>query len=116
MTSQKTFAELVAVTRQVAAAFDTVDRRPWTVEVIVLELAKQVGDLTRRILAAEGYYLADREGRAEYAASPADIGDELADILYCLIRIGDHYSIDLEAAHLKARRQEMYYIGREPDF
>ena len=52
MTSQKTFAELVAVTRQVAAAFDTVDRRPWTVEVIVLELAKQVGDLTRRILAA----------------------------------------------------------------
>jgi len=35
-------------------AFDEVERRPWTIEVTALELAEQVGDLSRRILAAEG--------------------------------------------------------------
>jgi len=112
----KTFADLVAITRQVVVAFDEVERRPWTIEVTALELAKQVGDLSRRILAAEGYYLADRDQRTEYAARPEDIGDELADILYCLIRISDHYAIDLESAHIDARRREMRYVGREPNF
>jgi NTP pyrophosphatase (non-canonical NTP hydrolase) len=115
MTS-RTFAELVAITRRVAAAFDEVERRPWTIEVTALELVKQVGDLSRRILAAEGYYLADRDQRAEYAARPEDIGDELADILYCLIRVSDHYGIDLESAHVDARRREMRYVGCEPSF
>ncbi len=81
-----------------------------------LELAKQVGDLSRRILSAEGYYLPDRDQRPEYAGQVDDIGDELADILYCLIRVGDNYSIDLEEAHLQARRQELHCLGHEPNF
>lgn len=70
----------------------------------------------RRILATEGYYLADRDCRPEYSAHPEDIGDELADILYCLIRISDHYRIDFESAYLMARRNEMRYLGHEPTF
>ena len=46
---------------------------------------------------------------------PWGIG-ELADILYCLIRIADHYEIDVEAAHVAARRPEVLYLGRDPGF
>jgi NTP pyrophosphatase (non-canonical NTP hydrolase) len=116
MTARRTLAELVAINRTVAAAFEQVERRPWSIEVTALELAKQVGDLSRRILSAEGYYLPDRDHRPEYAGQIDDIGDELADILYCLIRISDHYGVDLEAAHLQARRDELQYLGHEPNF
>lgn len=64
----------------------------------------------------EGYYLQVRATGPNYRASVDDIGNELADILYCLIRIADHYGIDLEEAHLEARRSEMRYLGLEPDF
>jgi NTP pyrophosphatase (non-canonical NTP hydrolase) len=116
MTARRTFAELVAINRAVVAAFDQAERRQWSIEVTALELAKQVGDLSRRILSAEGYYLPDRDHRPEYAGQIDDIGDELADILYCLIRISDHYGIDLEDAHLRARRNELRYLGHEPNF
>jgi hypothetical protein len=95
-----TFRDLIDIIRRVVAAFDAAERRPWSVEVVVMELAKQVGDLARRVLVAERYYLPDRDQRAEYTADAQDIGDELADILYCLIRI------DLEEAHLRARRSD----------
>jgi len=36
--------------------------------------------------------------------------------MYCLIRIADHYQIDLEAAHIRARRNELRYVGETPDF
>jgi NTP pyrophosphatase (non-canonical NTP hydrolase) len=116
MTARRTFVELVAINRAVAAAFDKAERRPWSIEVTTVELAKQVGDLSRRILSAEGYYLPDRDRRPEYAGQIEDIGDELADILYCLIRISDHYGIDLEGAHLRARRDELHHLGQEPNF
>jgi hypothetical protein len=116
MTARRTFAELVAINRAVAVAFDKAERRPWSIEVTALELAKQGGDLSRRILSAEGYYLPDRDRRPEYAGQIDDIGNELADILYCLIRISDHYGIDLERARLQARRDELHYLGQAPDF
>jgi NTP pyrophosphatase (non-canonical NTP hydrolase) len=112
MDTAYTFQELISITRKVIAAFDQVEQRPWTVEVSLIELMKQVGDLSKRVLTAEHYYLPDRSTRPDYLTSVEDIGDELADILYCLIRIADHYHIDLEAAHVNARRQEMRYMGR----
>ncbi|MFL5806856.1 MAG: hypothetical protein ACJ8CR_34650 [Roseiflexaceae bacterium] len=104
------------MTRKVIAAFDRVERRPWTIEATTIELMKQTGDLARRIMQQEQYYLPDRDQRPEYQASVDDIGDELADILYCVIRIAEHYQIDFEAAHIRARRNEMRYAGQEPDF
>jgi NTP pyrophosphatase (non-canonical NTP hydrolase) len=112
----RSFHELIEMTRKVIAAFDRVERRPWTIEATTIELMKQTGDLARRIMQQEQYYLPDRDQRPEYQASVDDIGDELADILYCVIRIAEHYQIDLEAAHIRARRNEMRYAGQEPDF
>ncbi len=112
MAEQHTFRELVELARQVAAGFDARQRRPWTIETDVLELTKQVGELVKHVLVAERYYLPDRDTDPRYATSTAEIGDELADILYCLVRVADHYGIDLEAAHLAARRKELDYLKR----
>jgi NTP pyrophosphatase (non-canonical NTP hydrolase) len=111
-----TFKELVEMTRQVITAFDKVEQRPWSIEVTMLELIKQVGDLAKHILMHERYYLQDRANNPNYRTSVEDIGDELADIMYCVIRIAEHYKIDLEAAHVQARRAEMNYLGQEADF
>lgn len=116
MNKEHTFQELVEMTRKVITAFDRVELRPWTIEVTTVELMKQVGDLAKHIMMIEQYYLPDRANHPNYQTSVEDIGDELADILYCLIRVAEHYHIDLEAAHVQARRKEMRYIGLEPDF
>jgi NTP pyrophosphatase (non-canonical NTP hydrolase) len=97
-------------------AFARVEQRPWTIETTMIELTKQVGDLAKHIMMIERYYLPDREQRPDYQTTTDDIADELADILYCLIRIAEQYHIDLEAAHIRARRNELLYVGEEPDF
>ncbi|WFU40956.1 methyltransferase domain-containing protein [Bradyrhizobium sp. CB82] len=105
------FADMVELTRQVIAAFDRVQRRPWSVEVAALELSKQVGDLARRILTFERYYLPDRDHHPAYATDKDDVANELADILHWLIRLSLHYGIDLERAHYQARSAELGYAG-----
>lgn len=107
--------DMLALTRRVIAAFDRVEQRPWSVETDVVELAKQVGDLARHVMMAERYYLPDRSPDPRYGADRDVIGDELADILYCLIRIADRYEIDLAQAHLKARRAELSYLHRNAE-
>ena len=113
MGRQYTFRDLIDVTRTVVREFDAVERRPWTVETVMIELMKQVGDLSRRVLTMEQYYLADRDRRPEYETSASEIGDELADILYCVIRIAARYDVDLEHAFLEARRGELAYLGKD---
>lgn len=116
MEKSHTFQELIEMTRKVMAAFERVEQRPWSIEVTLIELMKQSGDLAKRVMLVERYYLPDRAQQAGYQTDLEDIGDELADILYCLIRVAEHYGIDLEMAHLQARRKEMRYVGQEPDF
>jgi NTP pyrophosphatase (non-canonical NTP hydrolase) len=106
----RTLVQLIEINRQVAAAFDQREQRAWGVEAILIELSKQVGDLARAVLTAEHYYLPDREANPSYAADGGGIGNELADILYCVMRVADEYGIDLEAAHLDARRAEWQYL------
>ena len=108
-----TFQELLDITHRVIGAFEKVEQRPWTVEVIMLELMKQVGDLSKHVMMYEKYYLPERENSPEYKTNIEDIGDELADIFYCIIRLAEHYNIDLAEAHLKARRAELKSLGRE---
>ncbi|HEY3110933.1 MAG TPA: hypothetical protein VGL23_19405 [Chloroflexota bacterium] len=73
----------------------------------MIELVKQVGDLARHVMVAERYYLADRDQDPAYATTRERIGDELADILYCVVRLADHYRVDLERAHVAAREREL---------
>lgn len=111
-----TLAELIDITREVIRAFDAAEQRPWSIETTMIELMKQVGDLAKHVMVAQRYYLPDRDDDASYRTTDAEIGDELADILYCLIRVADHYHIDLEEAHLQARRNELRYLGRDVTF
>jgi len=113
---QHTFQELLEMTRTVIRAFDVAEPRPWPIEAAMIEITKQVGDLARHIMIAERYYLPDRARNPTYATGMNDITDELADILYCVIRVAEHYDIDLEQAHITARRKEMRYLGKDAEF
>jgi hypothetical protein len=112
----RTFQEMLAMTRQVIQAFDTVEQRPWTIEASMVELMKQVGDLAKHVMTMEQYYPPDRTADPTYVTSPHKIGDELADILHCVMRVAEHYHIDLEEAHVNARRSELRYVGQVPNF
>ncbi|MCK4730590.1 MAG: MazG-like family protein [Candidatus Aenigmarchaeota archaeon] len=116
MGEEYTFQELIDITKKVIEEFDKVEQRPWTVEVTMMELSKQVGDLAKHIMVFEKYYLKKREEDPNYKTTKEDIGDELADILYCLIRIAQHYKINLEETHLEARRNELKSLGKNPFF
>jgi NTP pyrophosphatase (non-canonical NTP hydrolase) len=108
----RTFDELLAMARQVIAGFDERNRRPWSIEAATIELAKQVGDLARHVMMAERYYLPDRDADQRYATTKDEIADELADLLLAIVRIADHYGIDLEQAHVRTREKELEYLRR----
>lgn len=112
MEQSRTFRELTELTRRVIAAFDAQNRRPWTVEASLIELMKQVGELSKHVMVAERYYLPDRDADPRYTTTKENIADELADILYCVIRVADYYGIDLEEAHVRARERELEYLLR----
>lgn len=111
-----TFQEIIDITKKVIGEFNKVEQKPWTLEATMIELSKQVGDLAKHIMVFEKYYLKKREEEPNYKTKKEDIGDELADIIYCLIRIAEHYGINLEEACLKARRNELEYFGKKPSF
>jgi len=101
MEKELTFQEVITKTVEVVRAFEKVEKREWGVEGSVMELTKQVGELAKNVLMFEGYYLAGRDTSPEYQTSKDAIADELSDILYMVIRLADHYDIDLEKEHLK---------------
>jgi hypothetical protein len=92
----KKFEELLHQTRLMISEFHKVEQKPWGVEGSMIELSRQVGDLSKRVMVAEKYYLKSRNNNPEYRTSKDKIADELFDIWYCLIRISDHYKIDFE--------------------
>ena len=94
------FQEVVDKSLEVIKEFQKVEKKPWGVEGAVIELSKQVGELSKHIMMTEGYYMAGRDSLKEYETSKSHIGDELSDILFMTIRIADHYGIDLEKEHL----------------
>lgn len=90
---KKSFQRLLKQTRDMVAQFQKVEQKPWGVEGAMIELSKQVGDLSKRVMVAEKYYLKSREGRSGYEASKEMIADEIFDIWFCLVRIADYYKI-----------------------
>lgn len=96
MKDSRSFQELLEQTRQMATSFENVEQRPWGIEGAMIELSKQVGDLAKRVMTAEKYYLKARERKSGYAFAKEDIADEIFDIWFCLVRIADYYQIDFE--------------------
>jgi NTP pyrophosphatase (non-canonical NTP hydrolase) len=87
--------------------FEKIEGRPWGVEGAVIELAKQVGDLSALVMTKEGYYFKEREEyRDKYSSNTDDIADELADIVFAVTRIAKHYNIDVMKATQKAAQED----------
>ena len=77
----------------------------------MIELSKQVGELSSLIMVNEKYYFPNRNNdNQKYLSSKDKIADELADIFYAVIRIARHYSINFEDAHIMARNEEDKFL------
>ncbi len=100
--SDISFKEVVQKTNEVVHAFEKVEQREWGIEGSMIELVKQVGELGKNVMMLENYYLAERKNNPNYnKASKEEIGNELSDIFFMIVRIANYYGVDLEAAHLK---------------
>lgn len=87
--------------------FQQIEGRPWGVEGAVIELGKQVGQLSALVMNREGYYYPGREKEDDsYQSSNDNIADELADIMFAVVRVADYYDIDLVATNIKTRKLE----------
>lgn len=96
------FKDEVLHAEKIIQKFEQIEGRPWGAEGACLELSKQVGELSRCILMQEKYYFSGRDKNPLYATGIEQISDELADILYAIIRTARHYNISLEEAHVHA--------------
>ncbi len=104
------FQTLLKQTQDMIAQFQKIEQRPWGIEGAMIELSKQVGDLSKRIMVAERYYLKNRDNDPVYETSKDKIADELFDIWFCLVRIADYYKIDFETTIDKATKEEKYVL------
>jgi len=71
--------------------------RPWPVEVRCLDLAEEVGELARAVLAAEGH-----KGTT---APVEEVAEALCGVLVDVFALADHYHVELDELypHLLAR-------------
>jgi NTP pyrophosphatase (non-canonical NTP hydrolase) len=105
------FREAIEMTKSIIRRFEKIEGKPWKAEGAMMELTKQVGELAKLIMVYEKYYFSGRSKiDKQYEVTKEKIGDELADILYAVIRIADNYEIDLIDAHLKARAGEDNFL------
>lgn len=95
------FQEVMDKSLEVIRKFEKVEKKKWGIEGTMMELSKQVGELSKNVMMFEGYYMAGRDSAHEYKTSKNKIADELSDVLLMIIRIAKHYNIDLEKKHLE---------------
>ena len=107
-----TFQEMVDLNRQVIKKFEKVEQKPWSIEGSMIELAKQVGDLAKHVMVYEKYYLPDRANAEGYKTTKTEIADELTDLFFMIVRIADHYDIDLEAELIRVRENDIKALNK----
>ncbi len=106
MVSDISFQQAIELYRAIYRRFAQVEGRPWGAEGAIIELTKQVGELAKYVMVMERYYFSQRQAIEGYDANRDKVGDELADIVAQVVRLADHYQIDLVGAYLKAREEE----------
>ncbi|GHP00748.1 hypothetical protein KSF_107950 [Reticulibacter mediterranei] len=84
-------SEMVARTRDVTSLFDKLVG-PWDPTVMMTEMAGEVGTLADSIMIREGH-------RPPRDGVDVDLEDDIVDVLFMLVRIADHYGIDLERTY-----------------
>ncbi len=106
-----TFQEVVDKTREVISRFEKIEGKKWNVEASMIELMKQVGQLSTLVMMQEQYYPTDRDqDNPVYSTSKEKIADELSDVLFMTIRIADLYKIELESSHMTALENAQKYL------
>lgn len=109
--NKQSFEDAISGAKKSIARFEKIEGRPWGVEGAVIELAKQVGQLSALIMNREGYYFVDREkSDPKYESNNGKIADELADIIFAVIRIAEYYDIDLVETSDKTRKLEDKFL------
>lgn len=106
-----TFKYAFDLAKNIIKRFEKIEGKPWKIDGSMIELSKQVGDLSKLVMSYEGYYPKDRGKKDnQYLATKEKIAEELADLLFMIISIADYYEIDLEKAHIEARKGEDKYL------
>jgi predicted house-cleaning noncanonical NTP pyrophosphatase (MazG superfamily) len=107
----QSFLEIINKTRTIIKRFEKIEGKKWGIDGSMIELSKQIGQLSALVMMQENYYPKDRDlDDSQYEVSKEKIGDELSDILFMIIRIADLYGIDLENVHNKALREASAYL------
>jgi NTP pyrophosphatase (non-canonical NTP hydrolase) len=112
----RSFREIVELTRRVNREFEKREQRSWGAEGGMIELTKQVGDLAKQMMVYEKYYIPGKQNEPGYEGTLKGIADELVDIINLVIRLADHYSIDLEKEIVEEKRKALGYLGKKVDF
>jgi NTP pyrophosphatase (non-canonical NTP hydrolase) len=102
-----TFEQAVDMYRNIVNRFSMIEGKPWGVEGAMIELSKQVGELSKCVMVQENYYCYNTE---ELEKNRIQIGNELADVIGQTIRIADYYGINLLEAYIAAREDEDNYL------
>ena len=101
-----TFKEMEEMYRAVVKRFNKIELQPWNAEGAMIELMKQVGELSKQVMIKEKYYaLTDEVQNVDER-----LGNEMADVIAQVMRLADYYKIDLEKAYIEARKDEDQYL------
>ena len=102
----KTFSEMIEMYRDVVRRFHKIELNEWNAQGAVIELVKQVGELSKWVMYKERYYALE----GEVFNVDERLGNEMADVVAQIMRLADHYKIDLEKAFIEAREDEDRYL------
>lgn len=107
---KQSFEDVITEIREVIARYKKIEGKPWGIDGSMIELSKQVGQLSALVMMQEQYYPTDRDqDDPKYKTSKDLIADELFDLLFMTIRIADHYQINLtEATQIALKRADKY--------
>jgi len=101
-----TFKEMEEMYIAVVKRFNKIELQPWNAEGAMIELMKQVGELSKQVMIKEKYYaLTDEVPNVD-----EKLGNEMADVIAQVMRLADYYKIDLEKAFIEAREDEDQYL------
>ena len=107
----ESFEGIVGEIKKTISRFQKIEGKEWGIEGATIELAKQVGQLSALVMNREGYYYSERERlSSDYDSTDEKIADELADIMFAVVRIANHYTIDLLKTNLKTRIDEDRFL------
>lgn len=102
----RSFAEMQEMYREVVRRFGKIEGKPWQASGAMIELTKQTGELAKQVMLKENYYA----WNGDEAEIDQQLGNEMADVIAQVMRLADHYQIDLEQAFLDAREDEVAYL------